>query len=104
MATPRKTPAKPAPETPTVAATKFPELIDVVVERTGQKRAVVKPVLEAFLAAMKEKLVEGSDLTLPPMGKLKMVKRKEDDGPMTLKLRPQNASKTAKSGLADDED
>ncbi|WP_052362589.1 HU family DNA-binding protein [Falsirhodobacter sp. alg1] len=87
---------------------KMPELLDAVVEQTGEKRSTVKPILEAFLKLMGEKLGDGQDMMLPPLGKIRVVKQKDDNGPITLKLRPHTGgNKDANSGndsLADDED
>lgn len=53
------------------------ELIDKVVKRSGIKKKDAKPVIEAMLAELGEVLAEGRDLALPPLGRVK-VNRKKD--------------------------
>ncbi|QUS35576.1 HU family DNA-binding protein [Falsirhodobacter algicola] len=98
------------PTVPEVAAdpvtvVKLPDLLDRIVEQTGQKKGVVKPIVEALLTNIAENLKEGTDLALPPLGRLRVIKRKEEDGPLTLKLRfPNNAEKTSENTLAEDDE
>lgn len=66
------------------------ELIDAIVLRTGLKKKDVKPTVEATLELFAQTLKEGKDLSLPPMGKIKLMKSKDlDNGAkvLTLKLR-----------------
>ncbi|WP_128253860.1 HU family DNA-binding protein [Falsirhodobacter deserti] len=111
--TPRKKAAEPeATEAPAAKepsiTSKMPDLLDVVVEKTGQKRSSVKSAVDAFLAVMAERLGKGEDLMLPPLGKLRVVKQKEEGGPLTLRLRPHNpdakSDKNAKESLAEADD
>ena len=104
-----KTPAAAKPElvvvasaaTPhTVDGLKLKDLLDSVVAATGGKKPDVKKTVEATLAALREALVSGKALTLPPLGKLRVVKAK---GPaLTLKLRIADGAKAAGLALADD--
>lgn len=96
--------------TPVVAEApiKKPELIDRVVLETGMKKKDVKPVVEAMLAVLGRALVNGEEITAPPLGKL-MIKRVKDLSNaqvLTLKLRHQKAGAQAggskpSDGLAD---
>lgn len=102
----RKTETSP-PEPATTAAApvmKKPELLDAVVARTNLKKRDVKPAVEAALAVLGDALREGTELNLPPLGKLRIVKNKDlGDGVsvMTLKLRTaKHAALSAESGPA----
>lgn len=89
---------------------KKPELFEAVVTRTNLKKRDIKPAVEAALAVIADALRDGSELNLPPLGKLRIVKSKHvGDGAcvMTLKLRTaKNASIPAGNGpaVADDAD
>ncbi len=76
---------------------KKPELLDEVVLRTNLKKRDVKPAVEAALAVLGDALRDGSEVNIPPLGKLRVVKSKTlENGAavMTLKLRtPKNAMK-----------
>lgn len=79
---------------------KLKDLVDSVVAATGGKKPDVKKTVEATLAALREALVSGKALTVPPLGKLRVVKAK---GPaLTLKLRMADGAKPAGLALADD--
>lgn len=79
---------------------KLKDLIEQVAEATGAKKAEVKPVMVATLAAIGAALATGKSLAVPPLGKLRVVKNK---GPaLTLKLRLADAPKAAGLALADD--
>ncbi len=84
---------------------KKPDLFEEVVARTNLKKRDVKPAVETALAVITEALIRGDEVNVPPMGKLRVVKAKEQDGGvqvLTLKLRtPRNASLAAQSGLAE---
>lgn len=84
-----KTPEEPVAEVET-AMMKKPELLDAIVTRTNLKKRDVKPAVEAALAVIADALREGTELNLPPLGKLRIVKSKDiGDGAavLTLKLR-----------------
>jgi Bacterial DNA-binding protein len=92
---------EPAP-TPDAAANavKLKDLVDSVAAATGGKKPDVKKTVEATLAALGEALATGKALTVPPLGKLRVVKNK---GPaLTLKLRLADGAKAAGLALADD--
>lgn len=79
---------------------KLKDLIDSVAAATGGKKPDVKKTVEATLAALGEALATGKPLTVPPLGKLRVVKNK---GPaLTLKLRLADGAKAAGLALADD--
>jgi len=66
------------------------ELIDQVVERTGVKKRDAKASVEAALVVLSAALTNETDLNLPPLGKIRIVKSKDiNDGAqiLTLKLR-----------------
>ena len=90
-------------DSPAAAGTvKLKDLLDQVTVATGSKKAEVKPVIEAMLAAMGTALATGKALAIPPLGKLRVVKNK---GPaLTLKLRLGDGPKAAGLALADDEE
>ena len=78
------------------------DLIYQVSQATNGKKTDVKPVIEAVLTALGTALATGKSLTIPPLGKLRVVKNK---GPaLTLKLRLADGPKAAGLGLADDGD
>lgn len=98
---PAKAAAKPAPAT----GLKMRDLIDSVATATGAKKPDVKVTVEATLAALATALKSGTDMTLPPLGKLRVVKLVEKGGAtmMTLKLRHGGGSaKPGSKPLADD--
>ncbi len=92
--------ASPATPDPAVGVFKLRDLIDNVATATGGKKPEVKRAVEATLAALGEALATGKALTVPPLGKLRVVKNK---GPaLTLKLRLADGAKAAGLALADD--
>jgi nucleoid DNA-binding protein len=90
----------PSDETPTVAVDdsfmKKTEFLDKVATRANVKRADVKAAMDAAFAVLGEELIAGSELQLPPLGKLKVMKSKPagKNGAMalTLKLRTPNTN------------
>jgi len=80
----------PAVSVPQGEMIKKPEFLDRAVARTEVKKREAKPAIEAALAVLAEALVNGEELNLPPMGKLRVVKSKdvgEGAKVLTLKLR-----------------
>ena len=80
-------------------ALKMKDLIDKVVTSTGAKKADVRAVIEATLAALGDALSNGDTLNLPPFGRAK-VSRTADAGSgkaMTVKLRRPSAAGSGKS-------
>jgi DNA-binding protein HU-alpha len=98
-------PAKAAARPASPAGLKLRDLIDSVATATGGKKPDVKATVEATLAALAAALKSGSDMTLPPLGKLRVVKLAEKGSAtmMTLKLRHGGGSeKPGPKPLADD--
>jgi hypothetical protein len=92
--------ATPAASEAAAGGLKLRDLIDSVATATGGKKPDVKKTVEATLAALAEALANGKALTIPPLGKLRVVKTK---GPvLTLKLRRAEGAKAAGLALADD--
>ncbi len=95
---PNKTAAPEAAKESGVALKKS-DLLDQIVARTNLKKRDVKPAVEGALPLMGDALRDGTELNLPPLGKLRVVKSKDLDGGasvVTLKLRtPKNASAAA---------
>lgn len=78
------------------------DLIDAVVSETGAKKPEVKKIVEATLAAIGRALATGQNLTVPPLGKLRVAK---DNGvALTLKLRLADEAKAAGLALADEDE
>lgn len=59
---------------------KKPELIEMVVEKTGVKKRDAKPAIEAALQILGEALAEGRELNLQPFGKVRVNRMKELSG------------------------
>ena len=89
---PAKTPAK-------VAGFKLKDLVDQVASATGTKKPDAKKAVEATLAAIAAALKSGSDLALPPLGKLRIART--TGAVLTLKLRTGAGEKAAAKPLAD---
>ena len=70
------------------------ELIDMVVERSGNKKKDAKPIIEAMLAVLGDAVAEGRELNLQPFGKLKVNRCKDvpNGKVMICKLRRSNRS------------
>ena len=90
MAAPQTKIVNPAVSVPQGEMIKKPEFLDRAVERTDVKKREAKPAIEAALAVPAVSLINGEELNLPPMGKLRVVKSKdvgEGAKVLTLKLR-----------------
>ena len=74
---------------------KKPALIDRVVERSGGKKRDVKPVVEAMLDVLGQALDNGEELVLPPLGKVKVTRRKPlaNGEVLTARIRRTGAAK-----------
>ncbi|WP_226341074.1 HU family DNA-binding protein [Gemmobacter serpentinus] len=89
---------------------KLKALIDQVAEASGAKPKLVKPVVEATLAAMGRALSDGMELNLPPFGKARVSRQKEaGSGEMLIvKLKRGGGAKSDKKdvpeGVAEAED
>jgi len=55
---------------------KLKELIEAVVERTGQRKGEARTAVQAALAVMGEALAGGTEVNLPPLGKMKINRTK----------------------------
>ncbi|MFD0979273.1 HU family DNA-binding protein [Tropicimonas aquimaris] len=64
-----------------------PDLVDRVVAATGAKKADVRSVVDATLAELGKALAKGETLQLPPLGRVKVQKRKPVDGGEVLQVR-----------------
>lgn len=53
------------------------ELLDRVVERSGVKRKDAKPVVEAMLTVLGEAIGEGREVSLQPLGKIRVTRTKD---------------------------
>ena len=93
---PAKTPAKVAAK---AAGFKLKDLVDQVASATGTKKPDAKKAVEATLAAIAAALKSGSDLALPPLGKLRIART--TGAVLTLKLRTGAGEKAAAKPLAD---
>jgi hypothetical protein len=104
-------PGKPAlkvVEKPAAAAKpagfKLKDLVDQVASATGAKKPDAKKAVEATLTAISAALKSGSDLALPPLGKLRIAKAA--GSVLTLKLRQAGGETSGKTAgakpLADD--
>lgn len=84
------------------AGLRVKDLVDMVAERTGGKKADLKQMVEATLEAIGVALATGKDLNVPPLGKLRVAKNKPPV--MTLKLRLADGPKAAGLALADEDE
>ena len=117
----KTTPVKAASASPVVPKTsaqseqassvlKMKDLIDKVVAATGAKKADVRGIIEATLAALGDALSKGNTLNLPPFGRAKVSRAAEAGSgkAMTVKLRRNGAAASGaaqgKQNLADAED
>ena len=73
------------------------ELFELVVERSGMKKKLVKPVVEAMLAVLGDAFAEQREMNLPPLGKIKVQRGKElhDGRALVLKLRQKSSQLNA---------
>ena len=80
-------------------------LLDRVTETTGLKRHAVRKVLDAVLTEMRDAVESDADLDLAPLGKLRVVRRREgQNGEVVicrLKLDEPAAEDGAKEPLAE---
>jgi DNA-binding protein HU-alpha len=96
-----ETPAKTLAARPAKAPPlRLKALVDTVAQGTGSKKATAKAAVEATLAALAAAIDSGTDLQLPPLGKLRVAKTSGDV--TTLKLRKLADRKGTAKPLADD--
>lgn len=66
-----------APEASLVHVVKKKELIERVSEASGVKKGMTKKVVDAMLKEMGDIMQEGTEMNLPPLGKLSINRQKE---------------------------
>ncbi|MBI1418418.1 MAG: hypothetical protein GC146_14465 [Limimaricola sp.] len=59
------------------------DLVERAALRSGQRKNVVKPTLEAALAVLGEALDAGETLIIPPLGKIKVIRKQDTAGGAT---------------------
>jgi nucleoid DNA-binding protein len=82
------------------------DFVDKVAAASGVKKGEVKSVLDAALAIMVERVMAGDELVLPPLGKLRLL-REKDNGKAriaTLRLQVAGEGEGASDPLAEAED
>lgn len=62
------------------------EFLDEAVERSGVKKKYAKPAIEAALALLSEALIDEKKVNIPPLGKLKVNRKKDLPNAKVLKL------------------
>lgn len=74
------------------------QLVDAVVERSGTKKKIAKPVVEAALHVLAEALADNRELALPPLGRVKIRKERKlaNARILTIKLRQSLGADKAK--------
>lgn len=95
-----------ASEASLVHVVKKKELIDRVTEASGVKRGLTKKVIEATLKEMGDIMQEGTEMNLPPLGKLSINRQKEVANAFILiaKLRRAKGMLAGKSPAGEGED
>ena len=99
-AAPKTKLATPAVAVDASGLVKKPEFLERATEKTDVKKRDAKPAIEAALAVLAQALIDGEELNLPPLGKIRVVKSKDlgrGAKALTLKLR------TMKDKLPEDE-
>lgn len=61
--------------------------VEMVAARCGQRKNDVKPIVEAVLEELGAALAEGHELQIPPLGKVKVTKTRENERAHVLSLR-----------------
>lgn len=77
---------------------KKPELIDMIVERSGVKKRDVKPALDAALQILGEVLADGREMNLPPLGKVRLNRMKQLSNARVLNCKIRQPTKTEEDG------
>lgn len=85
---------------PAGSGLKLKDLVESVASATGAKKPEAKKAVEATLAALSAALQAGTDLNLPPLGKLRVAR--STGSVLTLKLRTKAGEKAGAKPLADD--
>jgi len=79
------------------------DFLDQVADASGGKKTEVRGVLDAALALIAERLMAGDEIALPPLGRLRMV-REKDNGKAriaTLRLQLPGEGEAAADPLAE---
>lgn len=94
------------PEAAVAVTLRVKDLLDRVVARSGAKKPVAKPLVEAVLAELGEALSRGESFVLPPLGRARVNRSKAAAGGevITIKLKRGAAKKGADTPLAPEED
>jgi hypothetical protein len=95
-----------APEASLVHVVKKKELIERVSEASGIKKGIAKKVIEATLKEMGDIMQEGTEMNLPPLGKLSINRQKEVANAFILiaKLRRAKGMLAGKASTVEDEE
>jgi DNA-binding protein HU-alpha len=88
--------AQPVPEAPAAATNvkmmKLKDLLEKVAKTTGSKKKLIRPVVEATLAALGTALAEGSDLNLQGLGKAHVNRQRENGAGEVLIIKLRRAA------------
>jgi hypothetical protein len=95
-----------APEASLVHVVKKKELIERVSEASGVKKGMTKKVVDAMLKEMGDIMQEGTEMNVPPLGKLSINRQKEIANAFILiaKLRRPKGMLAGKTPSAEGED
>lgn len=95
-----------APEASLVHVVKKKELIERVSEASGIRKGIAKKVIEATLKEMGDIMQEGTEMNLPPLGKLSINRQKEVANAFILiaKLRRAKGMLAGKTPTVEDEE
>jgi nucleoid DNA-binding protein len=82
------------------------DMVERVAAASGVKRADARAVLDAALALIGERLAAGDELQLPPLGRLRMLREKDNGRARiaTLRLQVAGEDEAGKDPLAEDGD
>ena len=80
------------------AIVKKPELVDRIVTQSGLKKQDVKPVVEAMLTVLSKTLLDGEELQIPPLGKVKILQTKDVENAKILKVKIRHSIKETDTG------
>ena len=82
------------------------DFVDQVTAASGAKKGDVRGIVDATLKVLSERLLAGDELTVPPLGKLRLL-REKDNGKMriaTLRLQVAAEGERPPAPLAEDGD
>jgi hypothetical protein len=78
---------KAGPDAPPRAALRRKDFLELVATRAGSRKSDTRTVTDAALAVIAEALARGEDVVLPPLGRIRVVKRRDGDRSRVLTLR-----------------